>query len=391
MKKKFTVVGAGYVGMSLGVIFSQHHQVKILEIDPEKVDLINNKQSSINDLEIIKKFELCDLDLCATLDPSQCLVDVDYIIIAVSTDFNEKTKNFNTSSIEKILQTIADFQDFKSLVIIKSTVPVGFTQSMQRKFNTKNIVFSPEFLREGMALHDNLYPSRIIIGDNSKESKNFVALLKEASLEPKCPILHVTSDEAEATKLFSNTYLAMRIAFINEIDNFCIGKGLDTQSIIEGISYDPRIGNYYNNPSFGYGGYCLPKDTKQLRANFNNIPHNIIEACIESNKTRKNYIVNYIFSMGFKSIGIFRLGMKKDSDNFRESAIIDIMQGLEKKNISVVIFEPDINRDTFLGFKVIKNFQAFETSVDLIVANRFDPLLADVSKKVFTRDIFQSD
>lgn len=391
MKKKFAIIGAGYVGISLGVIFAQKHEVTILELDQKKVSLINNKKSPIDDAEIAKKLESSNLNLSATLNPGQCFVDAEYIIIAVPTDFNEKTKNFDTSSVESALHLIADFHGFKSLVIIKSTVPIGFTQSMQIKFNTKNIVFSPEFLREGMALNDNLYPSRIIIGDSSKKSKDFVELLKNASLDPTCPILYMESDEAEAVKLFSNTYLAMRIAFFNEIDNFCLSKSLDTRKIIEGISHDSRIGNYYNNPSFGYGGYCLPKDTKQLRADFSNIPQNIIDASIEANNTRKNYIVKHISSLGFKSIGIFRLSMKKDSNNYRESSIIDIMKGLKKKNISMVIFEPDIKEDTFLGFNIIKNFQVFEAKVDLIVANRFDPLLEDVFNKVYTRDIFQSN
>jgi UDPglucose 6-dehydrogenase len=391
MKKKITIVGAGYVGISLGIIFSQEHDVTILELDPEKVNLINNNKSPINDQEIIQKFESSSLNLCANLDPAQCLVDAEFIIIAAPTNFDEKTNNFDTSTVESILELIEDFNHFKSLIVIKSTVPIGFTRSQQRKFNTKNIVFSPEFLREGTALHDNLYPSRIIIGDTLKKSRDFAELLKNVSLNPICPILYMGSDEAESAKLFSNTYLAMRISFFNEIDSFCLSKELDTRSIIEGISHDPRIGNYYNNPSFGYGGYCLPKDTKQLNSDFTNIPQKIIKACIDSNKKRKNFIIQHITSLGFKSVGIFRLSMKKDSHNSRESSVIDIIQGLKKKNISIVIFEPDIAEDTFLGFKIINNFQTFEANVDLIVANRFDPLLEDVAEKVFTRDIFQSN
>jgi len=337
MKKKFVIVGAGYVGMSLGVLFGQDNQTTILELDQKKVNLINKQKSPVEDEEITKKLQSSNLNLSATLDPSPCLAQADYIVIAAPTNFDETTQSFDTSSVESILTLIADFNNFESLVVIKSTVPIGFTRSMQLKFRTENIVFSPEFLREGRALHDNLYPSRIIIGDSSKKSKDFTRLLKKASLDPVCQTLYMQSDEAEATKLFSNAFLAMRISFFNEVDNYAISKNLNAKNIIEGISHDPRIGNYYNNPSFGYGGYCLPKDTKQLSADFQNVPHNVIQACIDSNNARKSYIIEQICSLGYRSIGIFRLNMKKDSDNLRESSIIDIIHGLKKKNISILI------------------------------------------------------
>jgi len=387
------VAGIGYVGLSNAVLLSQFHNVIAYDINIEKVDNVNNRISPIEDHEIEVFFKQKSLNLKAVSDPMMAFNSADFIIIATPTDYDTENNFFNTSSIETILQVI-DSVNPSASVIIKSTVPVGYTKSVKKKFVNNKIIFSPEFLREGKALYDNLHPSRIIIGDDSKEAKTFAEMLLHASAEDKVDILYMASTEAEAVKLFSNTYLAMRVAYFNELDSYAELHDLDTKSIIEGVGLDPRIGNHYNNPSFGYGGYCLPKDTKQLRANYQDVPNNLINAIVSANSTRKDFISDQILSRKPKLVGIYRLIMKSGSDNFRASSIQGIMKRIKSKGVEVVVYEPVLSlekEDHFFNSKVIHNLHDFKKRCDVIVANRLTDEILDVKHKVYTRDIFNSD
>ena len=390
---KISVIGVGYVGLSLAVLISQKYEVIALDVDSEKINLINKKKSFIKDKDLEKYLKRKDLKLKATLNREEAYANSEFILIATPTNYNINTGEFDTSSVEKV---ISDCMKFKknSSIIIKSTVPLGFTDLMRNKFKKDDIYFSPEFLRESKSLYDNLYPSRIIVGGKSKKAKKFGEILincAHKSSSNNIPVLYMESSEAEAVKLFSNTYLAMRVSFFNELDSFSEIQNLSSKKIIEGISLDPRIGNYYNNPSFGYGGYCLPKDTKQLLDNFANIPNNIIKAVVESNKTRKNFIVNSIKDKFPKVVGVYRLIMKKGSDNFRESAILDIINKLKKEKISIIVYEPLLKVKVIDEIEVIKDLSEFISKSDLIIANRISKDLDNVRKKVYSRDIFQEN
>lgn len=387
-QKKITVVGAGYVGMSLSVLLAQKNNVLVHDIDEQKVRTINSKQSTVHDLTIDEFLSNNNLSLKATLDKEEAYKDADFIIIATPTDFDEHRHTFDTSSVEAVLEDALKISK-DSLIVIKSTVPVGHTEYLRKKFSTDRIIFSPEFLREGNALMDNLYPNRIIVGNDCEKSKSFARLLLEGSKLTELEPIFTSSTEAEAIKLFSNTFLAMRVAFFNELDSFSIVNDLNTKNIIDGVCLDPRIGSGYNNPSFGYGGYCLPKDTKQLLANYKNVPQTLIKAIISSNKARKDFIAEHIYAMNLSSVGFFRLVMKKDSDNFRTSAIFGIMNRIKEKGIDVFVHEPLIqNQKLFNDFILINDLDEFKTSSDLIVANRMSNDLLDVKSKLFTRDIF---
>lgn len=388
--KRITVVGTGYVGMSMAVLLSQKNAVTAIDIDKKRVNQINNKRSTVKDSEIDEFLIKKDLSLHATTEKSIAYKDSEIIIIATPTDYNPETNYFNTSSVESVIQDIAEFND-KALIIIKSTVPIGFTNSMIKKYQNDRILFSPEFLREGKALYDNLYPSRIIVSGKKKYAKFFIEVLKNVALKNNIEHLYTDSSEAEAIKLFSNTYLAMRVAFFNELDNYAIFKNLDAYSIVKGISLDPRIGDFYNNPSFGYGGYCLPKDTMQMQAEFSGIPQSIVGAIVESNKLRKKFIAECVIKKNPSVVGIFKITMKTNSDNHRASSIIDVMDILNKNSIKIVIYDPSINNKNILNYEVISDLKLFKSVSDLIITNRISDELNDCIHKVFTRDLFNND
>lgn len=387
---KITVVGAGYVGLANAILLAQNNEVVALEVNPTIVDMLNNKQAHIADKEIEQFLATKPLNLRATSDKDDAYKDADFVIVATPTNYDETTNSFDTSTVEGVIDDVL-LQDTKAPIIIKSTIPVGFTQEMRQAKGTDRILFSPEFLREGQALYDNLNPSRIIVGDHTDQAKQFANLLAEGAEKEDIDILFMEPTEAEAVKLFANTYLAMRVAFFNELDTYAQMKGLNSQSIIDGISLDPRIGTHYNNPSFGYGGYCLPKDTKQLRANFEGVPNNIISAIVEANKTRKHFIADAVAERSPETVGIFRLTMKSSSDNFRESAVLDIMRQLEAKGLEVIIYEPTWKEATYDNYQVVADLADFKDKADVIITNRMTDELADVPNKVFTRDVYHNN
>lgn len=385
-----TVVGTGYVGLSNSILLAQHNRVVALDIDQQKVDLINSKKSPLVDAEIQEYLQKKDLNLVATTDKNIAYSQCDFVIVATPTDYDTEQNFFNTASVESVIAQVQDLAP-TATVIIKSTIPVGFTQRMRERFPQLTIIFSPEFLREGRALYDNLYPSRIIVGDTSSQAQQFAALLQGGAVKKDIPTLFMDSTEAEAVKLFANTYLALRVAYFNELDTYAEVRGLDTKAIIDGVCLDPRIGGQYNNPSFGYGGYCLPKDTKQLRANFRDVPENLISAIVESNDTRKDHIASMILAKKPRVVGIFRLTMKAGSDNFRSSAIQGIIERLLAKGIKVVVYEPTLHAQEFNGCVVEPELERFKADCDVIIANRLTEQLQDVSSKVYSRDLYSRD
>ena len=389
-KYKITVVGTGYVGMSMAVLLGQHNEVIALDIDSARVALINQGKSTVADADIQVFLDDRGLSLTATMDKKEAYQEAEFIIIATPTDYEPETNHFDTSSVETVIDEAMALNG-TAAIIIKSTVPVGFTKSMKDKHGTKRIIFSPEFLREGQALKDNLYPSRIIMGSDHNQAQTFAHLLQQAAEKPDIETLFMRSTEAEAVKLFANTYLAMRVSFFNELDSYAVGEGLDTRSIIDGVSLDPRIGDHYNNPSFGYGGYCLPKDTKQLLANYDSVPQNLIQAIVNSNTTRKDFIAEQIIAKQPQTVGIYRLAMKAGSDNFRSSAVQGVMKRVKAKGIEVVVYEPLLDEERFYNSEVLHELEDFKTRCDVIIANRMVDELGDVSDKVFTRDLFGSD